>query len=421
MRRLYNRLRAVGYKPWMDKVDLPKGADFAKAIPKVLRESDLFIVCLSTRSVEKRSFIQREINLALDAWEQKLEDDLYIFPVRLEACKAPDRISKFNWTDLFGDEEEEEWEALLQALRRQAERLGKASSPPSQAETETEKSSLTPFKFTTVTLAQRGKEIKRQELQTKQFIEDLGNNIKLELVEIPGGPFTMGALKLEVQSYDSERPQHKVTISPFFMGKFTITQEQWRVIAADKSLKVARDLELDPAHFKGANRPVEQVSWEEAAEFCARLAKKTGRTYRLPTEAEWEYACRAGTTTPFAFGATITPEIVNYGGNYPYADAPKGEYRSETIPVGSLGVANAFGLFDLHGNVLEWCQDWYGEYKAEDQTDPTGPRDGQYRVLRGGSWYAYGGSCRAAYRGGYAPADRGNDLGFRCVIAARAL
>ena len=123
VRQLYDRLQAAGYKPWMDKVDLPKGADFAKAIPKVLRESDLFIVCLSPRSVEKRSFIQREINLALDAWEQKLEDDLYIFPVRLEACKAPERISKFNWTDLFGDEHEEEWNALLQALNAQAQRL----------------------------------------------------------------------------------------------------------------------------------------------------------------------------------------------------------------------------------------------------------------------------------------------------------
>jgi hypothetical protein len=189
-------------------VDLPKGADFAKAIPKVLRESDLFIVCLSPNSVEKRSFIQREINLALDEWEQRLDDDLYIFPARLEVCKAPDRISKFNGTDLFGDEEEEEWNALLQALRMQAERLGKA--PPTN-QTATRQDSLIPFKFTTVTLDQRGQETKRQEPQARQFSEDLGNGIKLEMVEIPGGTFLMGAPASEANSHPRERPRHKVT------------------------------------------------------------------------------------------------------------------------------------------------------------------------------------------------------------------
>ncbi len=238
------------------------------------------------------------------------------------------------------------------------------------------------------------------------------------MVEIPGGTFLIGSTEQEVEQafadakryskdakrewFTREQPQHKVTISPFYLGKFTITQAQWRAIAADKLLKVKIDLKPEPASFKGkadsAQRPVEQVSWDDAQEFCARLAKKTGRAYRLPSEAEWEYACRAGTTTPFAFGETITPEIVNYDGNYPYANAPKGKYRSETIPVGSLGVANAFGLFDMHGNVWEWCQDWYGEYKSEDQIDPTGPKDGTGRVLRGGSWSYYGWLCRAAYR-----------------------
>ncbi len=293
------------------------------------------------------------------------------------------------------------------------------------------------FDFSTITLDQRGIEIERQQLQANQFIEELAPDINLEMVSIPGGTFTMGSDEKAVEqafaeakryNKDAERewftrelPQHKVTLSPFYLGKFTITQEQWRVIAADKTLKAARELEPDPARFKGQDRPVENVSWEDAEEFCARLAKKTGRAYRLPTEAEWEYACRAGTTTPFAFGETITPDVVNYNGGYPYAEAPKGKYRSETIPVGSLGVANAFGLFDMHGNVWEWCQDWYGKYEGKDLIDPTGVKSGERRVLRGGSYLYNARICRAAYRLNLTPAYRYYYIGFRCVISARTL
>ena len=267
-------------------------------------------------------------------------------------------------------------------------------------------------------LDQHGKEIERQQLQANQFIEELTPDINLEMVSIPGDTFMMGSPETE-KDRNANETLHKVTISPFYMGKFTITQEQWRVFAANKTLKVARDLEPDPARFKGDNRPVEQVRWEDAEEFCARLAKKTGRAYRLPTEAEWEYACRAGTTTPFAFGETIMPDIVNYDGNYPYAEAPKGKYRKETIPVGSLGVANAFGLFDMHGNVWEWCQDWYGEYEGKDLVDPTGLQNGEYRVLRGGSYNNNAKYCRAAFRDStYSPSFGNYLLGFRCVISA---
>ena len=285
--------------------------------------------------------------------------------------------------------------------------------------------SLTPFTFTTVTLDKRGKEIERKRLQANQFIEELAPDLNFEMLSIPGGTFLRGSPETEKDRSDNET-QHKVTVSPFYMGKFTITQEQWRVIAADKTLKVARDLESDPAYFKdkpdSAQRPVERVSWEDAEEFCARLAKKTGRAYRLPTEAEWEYACRAGTMTPFAFGETITPDIVNYDGKNPYAEAPKGKYRFETVPVGSLGVANAFGLFDMHGNVWEWCQDWYGEYEGNDLIDPTGVKSGSSRVLRGGSYLNYAaGNCRAAARNDGSPVNRYGNLGFRCVISARTL
>ncbi len=265
---------------------------------------------------------------------------------------------------------------------------------------------LITFNFSTVTLNESGKVLKKEDRQARQFNDDLDSNVSLEMVEIPGGEFFMGtsdrdAMKVrqEYKKYklpedwvDRESPQHKVTLSPFYIGKFQITQQQWRTVAGWPKIKW--DIDPEPSHFKGKKdsgaRPVEQISWHDAVEFCARLAKKTGRAYRLPTEAEWEYACRAGTDTPFAFGETITPNIVNYDGNYPYAKAPKGLYRKETIPVGNLGVANAFGLFDMHGNVWEWCSDWYEYYPKDPQSDPTGPENGHSKVLRGGSWVGDG-------------------------------
>ena len=215
----------------------------------------------------------------------------------------------------------------------------------------------------------------------------------------------------------NERPQHEVTLSPFHIGKYAVTQAQWREVAGWP--KVNRDLDADPSHFKGDDRPVERVSWEDAMEFCARISKKTGKGYRLPTEAEWEYACRAGTRTPFAFGETITPELVNYDGNYPYGSAPKGKYRKETIAVGSLGVANGWGLYDMHGNVWEWCQDWAGPYQSGPATDPQGPSDGSYRRLRGGSWVDDGDGCRSAFRGYNEPGFRDDVIGFRVVVVSR--
>jgi formylglycine-generating enzyme required for sulfatase activity len=290
---------------------------------------------------------------------------------------------------------------------------------------------LVTFEFETVTLDARGRVMARRTDTARSFTEELAAGVGLEMVEIPGGTFTMGAPEGEENSYDDERPPHEVKVSPFFMGKFAVTQEQWRIVAGWP--KVERELEPEPSHFKGeklplderGRLPVEQVSWEEATEFCARLSRETGRAYRLPTEAEWEYACRAGTQTPFAFGETITPEFVNYDGNYPYGKAKEGEYRGEPVPVGSLGVANNFGLYDLHGNVWEWCQDWFSkDYYAECQrqgaiVDPQGPPSGTGRVLRGGSWIVYGHNCRSANRNYGLPDNQLLHVGLRVVVSAR--
>ncbi len=261
------------------------------------------------------------------------------------------------------------------------------------------------------------------------FVEDLGHGIGLEMVLIPGGSFMMGSPEDELERSDSESPQHLVNVKEFCMGKYPVTQAQWKAVAALR--KVSKDLDTDPSNFKGDDRPVETVSWYDAVEFCDRLAAHTKRQYRLPSEAEWEYACRAGTKTPFHFGETITSELANYDANDTYGVGVKGTYRNETTEVGSFGVANAFGLYDMHGNVGEWClDDWHGNYKNaptdggawfDSEDDNLSQKSGN-ALLRGGSWFYTPGSCRSAYRFNLDRAVPDDiylllNLGFRVVCA----
>ena len=261
--------------------------------------------------------------------------------------------------------------------------------------------------------------IQRIPKQTQYFCEDLGDNIELEMIPLPGGKFLMGSPPDEIDRREDEGPQHEVIIQPFSLGRYPITQEQWRVVAALP--KKERDLESNPSNFNGNRRPVERVSWFDAIEFCARLAIYTSRPYRLPTEAEWEYACRAGTTTPFHFGTTISTELANYDGNYPYANGTKGEYRKETTAVDHFGIANEFGLCDMHGNVLEWCQDhWHGNYEKA-PTDGNAwltDEENAARVIRGGCWVSSPYGCRSACRFYASPDVRIYSLGLRIACAA---
>ena len=288
---------------------------------------------------------------------------------------------------------------------------------------ESEKGEL--FNFEVIRVDDSGNIVDRFQKSIRQKIEDLGNGIKLQMVYIPGGTFTMGSPESEEGRYDYEGPQHDVTVPPFFMGKYPVTQGQWKEIASRTDLKVKLDLKLEPSYFKEPyqdidrwHRPVERVSWYEAVEFCERLSKLTQRNYRLPSEAEWEYACRAGTTTPFYFGNTITPELVNYNGRYVYGNAQKGEYREETTPVGQF-YPNAFGLYDMHGNVSEWCLDtWHNSYDGA-PTDGSAWETGGHsttRVRRGGSWYINPWRCRSALRNYFNSDETDFDLiGFRLV------
>ncbi|WP_293127106.1 bifunctional serine/threonine-protein kinase/formylglycine-generating enzyme family protein [Microcoleus sp. bin38.metabat.b11b12b14.051] len=278
---------------------------------------------------------------------------------------------------------------------------------------------LKTVQFETVTVNSKGEITKRSQSQAQVFTETIANGITLEMMAIPGGRFVMGSPNTEAQRSNDEGPQRTVNVAPFFMGKYEVTQTQWRAVAGLPTVKI--DLKANPSNFKGDDLPVEQVSWNDAIEFCARLSQLTGRNYRLPSEAEWEYACRAGTTTPFYFGETITTDLVNYEGSSPYGSAPKGTYREKTTAVGSFP-PNSFGLYYMHGNVFEWCQDiWHDNYNGAptDGSAWESGGDSKNRVLRGGSWLIDAVNCRAAYRGNHSPDNRGSySFGFRVVCAA---
>jgi formylglycine-generating enzyme len=236
--------------------------------------------------------------------------------------------------------------------------------------------------------------------------EPFTNSIGMKFVWIPPGTFVMGSPK-EEKERKSDEIQHKVIISRgFYMGACTVTQEQWREVMGSNPSK----------HNGDENLPVEMVCWDNCVEFIKNLRDKEKVPYRLPTEAEWEYACRAGSTTPFHFGETISTDQANYDGNFAYGDGKKSGCRGKTTPVGRFP-ANAWGLHDMHGNVYQWCQDWYGDYPQKDEVDPQGPEKGDQHVLRGGSWLNYPSNCRSANRYGNEPDIRNFNFGLRVCFS----
>ncbi|REJ51071.1 MAG: hypothetical protein DWQ51_14100 [Microcystis wesenbergii TW10] len=290
------------------------------------------------------------------------------------------------------------------------------------------------FTAETVLVNETGQVIKRKPVKAYFYDENLAevDNRKeaqnyIRMMYIPQGEFWMGTEDEEIKrlvkkfgwgGYKRERPQRLVKVPAFHISQTPITQAQWRAIAA--TAKIDIDLELEPSNFKGDELPVERVNWYQATEFCKRLSRETKREYRLPSEAEWEYACRAGTTTPFYFGETITGELANYNAGYTYAGEAKGEYRQQTTPVGQFP-PNAFGLYDMHGNVWEWCADtWHDNYNGA-------PTDGSVWIengydnpslLRGGSWFDNPHFCRSAYRSNDFRRDDSYNYGFRVVCGA---
>ena len=267
---------------------------------------------------------------------------------------------------------------------------------------------LPTFEFHVITVNASGTENSRTKSFARFFPEDLGNSIVLEMVYIYGGTFMMGSSNSEAGVNYQQSPRHRVTLPDFFAGKYPIIQAQWEAVMGN-----------NPSYFKGEKRPVENVSWNMAVEFCGKLSQKTGKKYRLLSEAESEYACRAGTTSPFHLGETITTDLVNHKGNKSYANAPRGIYRERTIDAGSFP-PNAFGLYDMHGNVWEWCSDnWHDSYNGAPTDRSSWEIDtNDFRVLRGGAWYNDADYCRSAQRI-WSAAD-GDDwgFGFRVAVAS---
>ncbi|MCI0665361.1 MAG: formylglycine-generating enzyme family protein [Acidobacteria bacterium] len=292
--------------------------------------------------------------------------------------------------------------------------------------------------FEVVTADNRGRVLERRREFSQYFLEQIVPGTTIEMLEIPGGTFLMGSIEIELEGLkkdyvtgveneireslirrlQSESPQRLVKVKPLYMSKTEITQTQWRAVAAQP--KVKRELISDPSNFKGGNRPVEKVSWEDAIEFCDRLSRATGRKYRLPTEAEWEYAARAGTSTQFHFGDAVSSDWSNFQGKFVFGSSPKGDFKQQTVPVASFGIANAFGLYDMHGNVWEWCQDrWHENYVSA-------PADGQVweaekdsiaylKTIRGGGWDSPGAELRSSARNRVTSTIRLSNLGFRVV------
>lgn len=235
------------------------------------------------------------------------------------------------------------------------------------------------------------------------------------MVVVPSGRFVMGSPPEEPQRVEREGPQHEVRIAePFAMGVHAVTFDEYDYFCDS----TGRD-KLGDQDWGRANRPVINVSWADAQAYCAWLNEQTGRPYRLPSEAEWEYACRAGTATPFHFGARISTDHANFDGRQTYNGSAQGEYRKKTVPVGSFP-PNAFGLYDMHGNVWEWCQDaWHGNYEgAPADGSAWEAKGGVSRVLRGGAWFSFPRLCRAAYRYNAHPDGRLHSIGFRVCRGA---
>jgi formylglycine-generating enzyme required for sulfatase activity/predicted Ser/Thr protein kinase len=251
----------------------------------------------------------------------------------------------------------------------------------------------------------------RRTYQVEYFIDAPVDDLKIEMIRVPDGVFLMGSPITEEEQSKDENPQHLVNISAFFLGKYPITQAQWQMV-----------MDSNPSHFKGANLPVENVSWHDAQGFCHKLSEVTGKPYRLPTEAEWEYACRAGTTTPFYFGEVITSDLANFNGQVTYGGYLKTKYRQQTTDVSTFP-PNSFGLYDMHGNVWEWCQDESHDHYRNAPADGSAwqasstSNGNRSRVLRGGAWNSTPANCRSAFRNGYFPDSRFDRCGFRIAFS----
>jgi formylglycine-generating enzyme required for sulfatase activity len=391
---LAKRLRREGWSVFMDIEAIPVGERWDKAIEKELSAARAIVVLWSARSIDR--------DIVLEEARRGLDKNI-LFPAFIEQVTFPMGFSRIQTASMVGWMGDEEHPGLTQLLHGLMQHLNGDNQrhepiplgplhPPFQNLT------ATPGRCRTF----------RDQLR-------LGGEGPM-MVTVPAGRFTMGWSQGEPPGWSSLEPQHEVWVAySFAMSAFAVTFEEYDRFV----LEIMRKKPQDEGWGRG-KRPVINVSWEEALEYCAWLSERTGHIYRLPSEAEWEYACRAGTTTPFYFGERISTEQANFDGNFSWNGSPRGVNRSQTLPVGTFP-PNAYGLYDMHGNVWEWCQDaWYEGYNGAPR-DGTAREDvlGLIRTVRGGSWQVGPDGLRASGRKGVANILRRDDIGFRVCCDSR--
>ena len=463
VREVYRQLKDLGFEPWLDEVDILPGQNWNYEIEQALENSDFVMVFLSTRSVKKIGYVQREFKRALEHSEEMPEGFIHTIPVKLDECSAPRQFRHHQWVKLY---EDGAFDRVVAAIRHGLEERGEpvpqsdsqqpsprpidvvhrreeSETPPVNGKDRPEVHRHTTTDTHVITgLSRRqkrrlvlvgglllcglvtvlylvlsgrtpGPQSQDSTITTlrpptqessnarkpgsDQPASPLTNSLGMQFALIPAGEFQMGST-----SGTGHDLVHTVRISkPFYLGLHEVTQGQWEAVMGN-----------NPSYFKvDANRPVETVSWEEVQKFIDKLnAREGGILYRLPTEAEWEYAARAGSTTTYSFG-----DDSGQLGKYAWFAA---NALHTTHPVGKLQ-PNAWGLYDMHGNVWEWVQDWHGTYTTEPVTDPQGPASGLLRVSRGGGWQFTAWYCQSAYRYRLAPGNRMAFLGFRLLRTAR--
>jgi formylglycine-generating enzyme required for sulfatase activity len=319
--------------------------------------------------------------------------------------------------------EAERWRTEAERLAREKEELQRQIQPPNiiakqpsykAPANDAQLLSLIQIPTTRTLLLREGNQWRHQEeaITVTGYMEELGDGVTIAMIQIPAGRLLIGSPDKEAERQCHEGPPRLMRLSSFFLGQTTVTQAQWKVVAGWPKQK--RELNPDPSRFKGANRPVERVSWEDAIEFCLRLIQRTRRRYGLPSESQWEFACKAGTISPYAFGETLTTGLANYDGSFTYGSGPLGVYRGKSTDVASFP-ANAWGLHEMHGNVWEWCLDSYASSYNITPCDgsPLLMDGGVQRVLRGGSWATFPSFCRSSSRYRRRQGYSDHDVGFR--------
>lgn len=450
VRDLYDRLKERGFYPWLDEVDLIPGQVWKEEIPNAIARSTVFLACLSQQSVRKRSYVQREFRAALTAYADFPPGSIFLIPVRLDDCEIPDLrapdlnlgLADLQWVDLFDEKGFDRLALAIQqaldgvpvtrSVRATANRpritesdqiasVTTAEPPEKKRESTLRQTGWKPiiilaaiggigiaitaiFGWPSVKgLFHLGKKPAVSELEPSEIATLEANDSVSAMVGIPAGAFMMGVPEEEGKEFKNSIPQHMVTIAaPFELSKFEVTFLEYAYFAAATGRE-----EPDDRGWGRGKRPVINVSWHEADAYCSWFGRQTGKKYRLPTEAEWEYAARAGTTSRYAFGDQIAMDQARFGQDWTAGTtAEVGQYQP-----------NDWGLFDMHGNVWEWVEDhWHRNYEgAPSDGSAWLQQDSSKRVLRGGSWGNKVSFVSSANRFSRQPDHQHHNIGFRCA------